>query len=106
MSTSSYNDDIRAAFSRSIMRSIDGPDHIEKGIELKVIELASNTADHLTSKIQEENVRWAAQMDDFTSRSIKSDDPRWKAAEKTHDLIVSVNEEWLATLKKAGNRTR
>jgi hypothetical protein len=86
------------------MRSIDGPDNIEKGIELKVVELASNTADRFTAKISEENVRWGEQMAQFKLDGIDEKHPRWKAAEKTHDLIVSVNEDWLATLKKAANR--
>ena len=105
MSTSSYNDDIRAAFSRSIMRSIDGPDNIEKGIQLKVVELASTTAERLIEKLTDENIRWDKQVAQLKSDDVTDDsDPRWVAAERTHALIVKTTENWLETLAKAANK--
>jgi len=98
-----YSEEVRAAFTRGLVRAVGGQDSVEQGIQVQVIDLASTTADKFTGKLIVENQRWDAQLAEFAKDSIKESDERFIAAKATHDRIVKANSKWLDALEKAAS---
>src|SRR4051812_48277627 len=98
-----FGDDVRAAFTRGLIRAVGGADPVEQGIQVQVIDLAGSTADKFSQKLLDEDKRWLAQLSDFAKRSITESDERYRSGLATHKRIVDANSKWMTALEKAAN---
>jgi hypothetical protein len=101
--SSMYSEEVRAAFTRGLVRAVGGQDSVEQGIQVQVIDLASATADKFTGKLIAENARWDSQLAQFSKDSVSETDERFIAAKATHERIVQANSKWLDALEKAAS---